>query len=35
MTMTDPLVLAEVAEILCSVREKRDRQAEQVMRSHP
>jgi hypothetical protein len=33
--MTDPLVLAEVAEILCSLREKRDRQAEPVMRSHP
>ena len=25
MKMTDPLVLAEVAEILCSIREKRDR----------
>lgn len=33
--MTDPFVLAEVAGILCSVREKRDRQAEPVLRVTP
>jgi hypothetical protein len=33
--MSDPLALDKVAEILCSEREKRNRQAEPVVRSHP